>query len=344
MNMPDVDAKKIKKWILLGGAGALVLFLVISFFSSYYKYKTEGPRTEEPVLYDEESFSRLYEDILKDKPETKEARELLQEIVQSTNKNSRLVSASRGVDDLYTKGSFDTLAVNCGVLLDKYRDLVLQYHELKKQVKKGKPVKSAPWKKKSKPRLASKSASSRSVNGSASNFDYTKYIRGSTKNELSNEGSNSALNSNAQFEWATLTLTQTQRIYDQSIVTFDVAENFELAGVSIPHLSKVEGVARVSRGRARIFVNFKKLYKYDEVFDIEGEIYSLDKSRGVTIFLQGASSLALGIKREATDLIGLIDPTRTTVSRTVLQDTNVGRDVFGTLEAGTMVLGKIKKR
>lgn len=344
MNLSDVNAKQIKKWLLLGGAGVFVLFLVISFFSSYYKYKTEGPRTEEPVLYDEESFSRLHQELLKDKPETKEARELLQDIVKSTNKNSRLVSSSRNVDNLYSKESFDTLAVNCGVLLEKYRELVLKYHELKKQVDKGKAVKSVPRKKRSKPRLASKSSSRRAANGNSGNFDYTKYIRGSTKNELSNEGSNTGLNSNAQFEWATLTLTQTQRIYDRSVVTFDVAENFEFDGVSIPHLSKVEGVAQVSRGRARVYISFKKLYKFDQVFDIEGEIFSLDRSRGINVFLQGESSVAEGIKREATDLIGLIDPTRTTVSRRVLQDTDVGREVFGTVEAGTMVLAKIRKR
>ena len=345
MNLSRFNFDIKKKWLILGAIGFVLVFLLITFLISYYNYKTGGPLTEEPVsTYDEESFKRLHEELIKDKPETKESKELLEEIVEENNRKGQVVSTTANRDEIYSKEHFDTLAVNCSVLLEKYKELVVAYHELKSQCE-GQTPKSAKAKPGSQtPQTAAKRSSGTPQSPSAGGFDYTRYIRSGSNNELLNDSDGSTGFNNTQLTWITLTLSQQQRIYDQSIVVFDVAEVFDLDGLTVPHLSKVEGTAQVSRGRGRIYINFTKIYTHDQTLNIEGEVYSLDRSRGINIFLQGESSLAEGFKREATDLVGLIDPSRTGVGRNVLQDTDVGREVYGSLEAGTMVLAKIRKR
>lgn len=333
-----------KKWLILGAVGFVILFLVFSFIVSYYEYKTRGPVSEEHVsTYDEDSFKRLHQQLTKDKPQAKEQQKLLAEIVNGSNqpKNITPTTARNGEEKIYSKGSFDTLAVNCSILLEKYKELAIKYHELEKQVKQVKPVKNKVRTPAQKQTGSSARYTSRG-NPSPGGFDYTRYIRGSSSNQLVNDGGNSF--ANKQFTWVTLSLRQSQKVFDQSMVVFDVAEAFELEGISIPGSAKVEGVAQVSRGRGRIFINFNKIYTLEQTINIEGEAFSLDRSRGINVFVHGENSLAESFKREATDLVGLIDPSRSSVGRSLIRDTDVGQEVFATLEAGTMVLAKIRTR
>ncbi len=328
--------KENKRWIIWGAIGFTLLFFILSFLASYYEYKTKGPLSEEHAsLYDAASFKRLREQLTKDKPEGAAQKELLARIVSDTEDVKR--ASSRGArtgDDVYSQGTFDTLAVNCGILVEKYKELVIKYHELEKRVGATKPKRKS-TRSKTTPRLAKKSSGSKG-------FDYTRYVRSSSSNELLNDGSRTP--TAVQFTWATLSLTQRQKIFDQSIVSLDVAEAFALDGLVVPHGARVEGVAQVSRGRGRIYVNFTKLYTFEQTLAIEGEAFSLDRSRGLNVFIQGESGMAQGLKREATDLVGLIDPSRSGIGRSVIQDTDVGREVFGVLDAGTMILANIRKR
>src|SRR3989338_1895240 len=112
----------------------ILFFLSVTLLSSYRHYKTAGPRTEQVTsAYDEESFKRLHDELIKDKPETKESKELLEEIVEENNRKGQVVSTTANRDEIYSKEHFDTLAVNCSVLLEKYKELVVAYHELKSQ-------------------------------------------------------------------------------------------------------------------------------------------------------------------------------------------------------------------
>jgi hypothetical protein len=79
-----------------------------------------------------------------------------------------------------------------------------------------------------------------------------------------------------------------------------------------------------------------------QTITVDGEVYSLDRSRGINVFVHSESALAEGLKREASDWVGLLDPTRSGLSRNVLQDTDVGREFYANLDAGTMVLAKIR--
>ncbi len=354
MDVPGYNFKLNKKWVILGAIGFVVLFLVGSFLVSYYEYKTTGPISEEPVSsYDDASFKRLQEELTKDKPQPIDQKEVLDELVKQTNEEQERQDGSvRRVsrEELYTKGTFDTLAVNCGVLLEKYKELVIKYHELEKQLDgKRRPIAkkaSPPARSSSSSGFASRSGSSRGGGASANgSFDYTRYVRGSGTNELLNEGGGGTVSGrNASFTWVTLSFPQRQRIFNQSVLVFDVAEPFVLDGFSVPRTARVEGVAQVSRGRGRIFVNFNRIYTQDQTIEVEGEAFALDRSRGLNVFIHGESSLAESFKREATDLVGLIDPSRTGVGRTVLQDTDVGQEVFGILEAGTMVLANLRRK
>ncbi|MFQ5650330.1 MAG: hypothetical protein ACE5IY_10350 [bacterium] len=340
MNLPEHYAKLNKKWIILGVIGFVLIFLTVSFLASYYEYKKSGPISEEPVsTYDEDSFARLHEEFIKDKPHGKDQKEILAEIVKESKKADPRVRRI-STESLYSKGTFDTLAVNCGILLEKYKELVIKCNELEKQLgkKKGKTASGKKKGKSSASRFAAKPpATSRG-------FDYTRYIRTGTSSELRNEGGGGSFGKSAQFTWATLSLRQKQRVFNQSVVAFDVAEAFELQGSSIPRSAVVEGVAQVSRGRGRIFITFRNIYTEDQTFDIEGEVFALDRSRGLNVFIHGESSVAESFKREATDLIGLLDPSRTGIGRNVIQDTDVGQEVYGVLDAGTMVLANIRKR
>lgn len=328
-----------KKGVLLGVVGIIVLFFVFSFLSAYYEYQTEGASSEEPVTtYDDESFERLHQKLTKDKPQAKEQQKVLAEIVKDSNQPYNFVPASANKSAIYSKGNFDTLAVNCGILVEKYKELVIKYHELEKKVQSQGKKASTKKSTKSFPRVAS--------NRTPGGFDYTRYIRAKTSNELLNESGKGGVTSltNAQFTWATLSLRQHQKVFNQSVVTFDVAEAFELEGKMIPHLAKIEGVAQVIRGRGRIFIKFNKIYTQAETIKIEGDAFSLDKSRGINVFISRESSLAEAAKREISDLSSIIDPSRSQIGRSIIQDTDVGQEVFASLEAGTMILANIRKR
>jgi hypothetical protein len=127
-------------------------------------------------------------------------------------------------------------------------------------------------------------------------------------------------------------------------VTFDVDKPFSIGGVSVPLGSKVSGTALVSQGVGRVYVNLNRIETPSQTITIEGEVYSLDRSRGINVFVHSESAVAEGVKRELTDWVGLIDPSRSGVSRNVLQDTDVGREYYANIDAGTMVLAKIKPR
>jgi hypothetical protein len=148
----------------------------------------------------------------------------------------------------------------------------------------------------------------------------------------------------APFTWATLSLPQKQQIRTESLMTFDVDKPFTVDGISVPRGSKVMGIAQVSQGVGRVYVALNRVETPTQTINIEGEVYSLDQSRGINVFVQSESAVAEGLKREASDWIGLLDPSRSGVSRSVIQDTDVGREYYATVDAGTMLRAKIRSR
>ena len=339
MKLSAMDFKMTKGRVILITAGVLFLFLVLTFAVSYYEYSQNGPKSDEPAsLYHDDSFNRLYDEFTKDKPSTQGQKELLADIVEQDNKRTPSTKASYNNGNVYTKGTLDTLAVNCAILLEQYKELVIKNHELEKQLKDQKASAKAPA---SRPR--SGSASRVAQSGTNAGFDYTRYIRSSSSNELLNQAGNGSAR-NTPMTWISLTLRQEQRVFDQSVVAFEVVEGFDLDGQFIPEASSIEGVAQVSRGRGRVLVNFNRIDTYGQTILVEGEAYSLDRSRGIQVYLQGESAVAEGLKREATDIVGLLDPSRTGVARSLVQDPDLGREVYATLDAGTMILASIRKR
>ncbi len=332
-----------RKRIILGAVGLVILFLVITFIASYYEYKTKGPVSEEPVSsYDEDSFKRLHEELVKDKPQDKDQKELLAEIANNEEQpKSRSFRTASEEEMVYSKEKFDTLAVNCSVLLEKYKELVIKYHELEKQVENKKQKSAKRYASSPTRTTPRKSNRARSSNGG---FDYTRYVRRSGENELLNDGADNSQPTTTQFTWATLSLSRRQKVFNQSAVIFEVAEPFMLDGMNITRAARIEGVAQVSSGRGRIFINFNKIYAEDQVIPIDGEAFSLDRSRGINVFIHGENSLAESFKREATDLVGIIDPSRSQVGRSIMQGTDVGREFYGVLEAGTMILANIRRK
>ncbi len=340
MQLPTMDFELSKGRIVLIVAGVVFLFLALTFVASYYEYNKNGPDTETPVsFYDDTSFERLHQELTKDKPKNqKSQKDVLADIAgkdEERRQNTRTVS---NTDGSYRQGTLDTLAVNCAILLEQYKALVIKNHELEKQLagkKKAKPTTRKKW-------TSSRSARKTQTKKSTAGFDYTRYIRNNSQNELLNQSSGGSRND--ALKWVTLSLSQQQKVFDQSVVSLDVTEAFDLDGISVPTSSTVEGVAQVSRGRGRVLISFNRIYTNEQTINIEGDAYSVDRSRGLQVFLQGESTLAEGLKREATDLVGLLDPSRTNVARSLIQDPDLGREVFATLDAGTMVLANIRRR
>lgn len=334
MDWSQLDHARVKKWLIIAIAGFVLLFLILTFAASYYQYQTSGPISEEAASsYNEGSFRRLRAELTKDRPQKKEQTKILSQIVQQTNKQVESSTWPDGTGRKVSQGTFDTLAVNCGVLLERYKELAIKYHELQKQLKSGstKPV--------AKSMARKKAASSSAFN---QGFDYTKYVRSGASNELLNESERGAA-ATAEFSWATLFLPSGQKVFDQSIIVFEISEAFDLNGETIPQTAKIEGVAQVSRGRGRVFVTFQKIYLADQTIPIQGEAFALDKSRGLNVYIHGESTLAQSVRREAGDLVSLVDPSRSQVARSLINDTDVGLEVFATIEAGSMLLARISR-
>jgi hypothetical protein len=336
MNLSQIDFAQAKKWLMIGGIGFVVLFLSFSFLSSYYQYKTSGPISEEAAsIYDETSFQRLQAELTKDKPEREEQPAHLTDIVQQTNERVETRRWQSGGREVYSEANFDTLAVNCTILLEKYKELAIQYHELKQQVESTGNVS---------PKREYKYGSPAVNRSSGKDFDYTKYVRSSTTNELLNERGGTTTRTDAEFSWVTLTLPQDVKVFDQSVVTFDIAEPFVLDGEAIPRFAKVEGTTQVSRGRGRVFIDFQRILAGNQLIPVEGEAFSLDKARGINVYIHGESTLAQNLVREAGDLASLVDPSRSGVARSLINDADLGREVYANIEAGSMLLARITRR
>jgi hypothetical protein len=340
------NSKNVMRWVI---AGAVVLFLAAIFISSYIDYKTGSTTSYQPAYNDDEGFKRLYQDLTKDKPKVTQQKQALAE---ASAPNGKVDPPFTNVDDWVAQGGWkntpqfcDSLRVQYAMLAFAFGKLVEENEELKKQVAQ-KTSTVAVSTSTPQTRQASNPVATRTVASSGS-FDFSQYFNGGGSNtELTGNGTaGTASNySEAAFTWATLSLSRKLQVRSESLVTFDVDKPFSIGGVSVPLGSKVSGTALVSQGVGRVYVNLNRIETPSQTITIEGEVYSLDRSRGINVFVHSESAVAEGVKRELTDWVGLIDPSRSGVSRNVLQDTDVGREYYANIDAGTMVLAKIKPR
>lgn len=344
--------KNLIRWIM---AGSVVVFLVAVFVSSFINYKTgSNTTTQQPAYNDEEAFKRLYQDLTKDKPKVTQQKQALAEAAGVNGKTQPINPAN--IDDWVKNGGWkntpmycDSLRVQYAMLAFAFGKLVEENETLQQQLTNSDPKKSGAV-----ARAASTSAPARSSSPPArtatpnSGFDFTQYFssRGGNSTELTSNTSGSGLSSfsDASFVWATLSLPQKQQIRSESFITLDVDKLFTVGGIAVPRGSKVMGTAQVSQGVGRVYVVLNRVETPTQTITIEGEVYSLDRSRGINVFVHSESTVAEGLKREASDWIGLLDPSRSGVSRNVIQDTDVGREYYATVDAGTMVLAKIRPR
>ncbi len=335
-------SKNLVRWVV---AGAIVVFLVAVFVSSYIKYKTASTTsTYQPAYSEDEGFQKLYQDLTRDKPQATQQKKALAEATTPASGRAEKVSPAT-VDEWVKRGGWKNTPEYCDSLRVQYAMLAFAFGKL---VEENQALKSgAPVKKASSAAKTTSSAPARSSSPApSSGFDFTQYFNrsaGSAELTTDNGGAGGvSAFSEAAFVWATLTLPQKQQVRTESLITFDVDQTFTVGGVAVPPGSKVSGIAQVSQGVGRVYVRLTRVDTPSQTMTVEGEVYSLDRSRGINVFVHGESALAEGVKRELTDWVGLFDPSRSGVSRSVLQDTDVGREFFATLDAGTMVLAKIR--
>ena len=341
--------KKIVRWAVVG---FLVLFIGGAFVTSYLKSKTAAPAIPQPAVSDDEGFRRLYQDLTKDRPATTQQKQALAEAANP--KRETEPPSAESVDDWVARGSWkntpqdcDSFRVKYAMLAFAFGKLVEENEALKQQiatpsVKTTTVAKSASS---AGTRRRSGAASGSATSGSGSGFDFSQYFnRGGGSAELTSNGGAGGVSSysDASFEWATLSLPQKQQVRNESIITLNVDKPFTLGGVAVPYGSTVTGTAQVSQGVGRVYVYLNRVDTPTQTITVDGEVYSLDRSRGINVFVHSESALAEGLKREASDWVGLLDPSRSGLSRNVLQDTDVGREFYANLDAGTMVLAKIR--
>ena len=343
--------KSVVRWIIVG---SVIIFIAAIFISSFIKYKTASTvTTYKPAYNEDEGFKRLYQDLTKDKPGVAQQKQALAEATTTNGQSAPVSPAS--VDEWVERGGWksapqhcDSLRVEFAMLSFAFGKLVEENEALKQQIASGQ--------KKVAPVITSaastgtRSGSPGTTSGgsnSSGGFDFSQYFnqRGSS-GELTGNGKAGGGDrySETAFIWATLSLPQKQQVRTESFISLNVDKAFTIAGVAVPLGSKVFGTAQVSQGVGRVYVNINRVETPTQTIAVEGEIYSLDRSRGINVFVHGESALAEGLKREASDWVGLLDPSRSGVSRNVLQDTDVGREYYANLDAGTMVLAKLRPR
>jgi len=339
-------SKNLIRWII---AGSIFLFLVAVFVSSYINYKTASSPTLQPAYNEDEGFKRLYQDLTKDKPKVNQQKQALAEATNANQKAQTFSPAT--VDDWVENGGWKNTPEYCDSLRVQYAMLAFAFGKLVEENETLKKQGSAPSKKASPATTTASSAGTRRNSGNAtpsSGFDFTQYFAraGGSSGELTSNSGRGGVSSysDAAFVWATLSLSQKQQVRSESFITFEVEKPFTVGGIAVPLGSTVTGTAQVSQGVGRIYVNLNRVETPTQNLTIEGEVYSLDRSRGINVFVHSESALAEGLKREASDWVGLLDPSRSGVSRNVIQDTDVGREYYATVDAGTMVLAKIRPR
>jgi hypothetical protein len=347
LNMGMTRGKKIVRWVIVG---FFLLFIGGAFVTSYFKSKTAAPTTPQPAVSDDEGFRKLYQDLTKDRPQTTQQKQALAEAVSP--KRQTEPPNEESVDDWVARGGWKNTPVYCDSLRVQYAMLAFAFGKLVEENEALKQQVATSSAKTTVAKTASPAGPRRSgstsgsvASGSGSGFDFTQYFnRGGGSTELTSNGSavGTSSYSDASFVWATLSLPQKQQVRNESVVTLNVDKPFTLGGVAVPYGSTVTGTAQVSQGVGRVYVYLNRVDTPTQTITVDGEVYSLDRSRGINVFVHSESALAEGLKREASDWVGLLDPTRSGLSRNVLQDTDVGREFYANLDAGTMVLAKIR--
>jgi len=340
--------KKIVRWAVVG---FLVLFIGGAFVTSYFKSKTVQPPSYQPSADIDEGFKKNYEELTKDRPKATQQKQALAEA--ASPKRETEPPNAESVDDWVARGGWkntpqdcDSFRVKYAMLAFAFGKLVEENEALKQQiatpsVKTATVAKSAS----SAGTRRSGAASGSATSGSGSGFDFTQYFnRGGGSAELTSNSNVSGTTgfSDASFTWVSLSLPRKQQVYSETAVTFNVTEPFVIGGTTVPRDAKISGVAQVSQGIGRVYIYLHLIEMFSQNMAVEGEVYSLDNSRGINAVVHSESALAEGFKREGSELVSLFDPSRTKISRNFIQETDVGREYYVNLEAGLMVRAKIK--
>ena len=317
--------KKIKPvyWIT-GTLGLFLLFLAGSFLYVWSQAQDDrvGATFESKLSMDKDfGFStirkKLTENYLSEKQIDKSP-----EIDRLVKHEKQLLEKKVNREELieYLKHQMDTLAMKYTNLESQYRDLSRKYDNLRRTNAAG-----------NHPRVRSANGK---VNEKTDGIDFAKYFANKpvTTDLIANRDNRQSA------VWVKLILNEGQKVYEQSVITLFVADDFKLGQKSIPKNSQVEGICRLTR--TRLHIDFKKIYTNQFEIEIKGTAFHLDKSRGIPVRVKRDGSLVESLKRHAMDAADIIDPS--SILPDVLEsETHLSREFYAELSEETMIWGRI---
>ncbi len=312
-------------WIT-GIVGLFLLFMAGSFM--YVWNQAEGDRvnaTFESNLKMNEDFGfstikkKLTEDYQPDIEDEK--RPEIDRVVRHEKQlREKKVNQEEQIKQLQTH--LDTLTARYAKLEQQYQALAVNYERLRNLKTVGRSNSGHSTSKISKP---------------ANNIDFAKYF---ANKPLSTELSALSTKANAS-NWVKLIVYESQKVYDQSIITFFVVDEFKLDGITIPKKSQIEGICRLTR--SRVHIDFNRLYVENGEIEIEGTAFHLDKSRGIPVRLKRDDNILESLKQHARDAAEIIDPS-TVIPNVLESETPVSREFYAEIFEESMIWAKIQKK
>jgi len=263
-----IKIEKIKPihWIV-GASCAFVLFMFGSFLYVWNQAQDDRTRaTFESNINMEDDFG--FSTIRKKLTEQYQSEKQIDkrpEIDRLVKYEKQLQEKKVSQEELveYLKHQLDTLATKYTKIENQYRDLSLKYDNLRHTKPAGR-------------RTSERSTNNKTTDG----IDFAKYFANKpVTTELSAVSSDRTIG-----KWVKLILHESQRVYEQSVITLFVIDELKLGQLTIPRKSQVEGICRLTRARVRI--DFNTIYTDNSEIEIEGTAFHLDKSRGIPVHLE----------------------------------------------------------
>jgi len=320
-----IKIEKIKPihWIV-GASCAFVLFMFGSFLYVWNQAQDDrtGATFESNInMEDDFGFSIIRKKLTEQYQSEKQidkSPEIDRLVMHEKQLQKKKVSQEELIE--YLKHQMDTLATKYTKLESQYRYLSLKYDNLRHANAASS-------------RLRVRSANGK-VNKKTDGIDFAKYFANKpVTTELTARSSNKAIS-----KWVKLILNENQRVYEQSVITMFVVEDFKLGTLSIPKNSQVEGICRLTR--TRLHIDFKRIYTTHAEIKIEGTAFHLDKSRGIPVRVKRDDGLVESLKRHAMDAADIIDPS--SIFPDVLKlETPLSREFYAELSEETMIWGRI---
>lgn len=313
-------------WIV-GAIGAFVLFMLGSFF--YVWNQTQDNRTKATFesninLEHDFGFSTIRKKLTEDYQPPEE--------VEKPPEIDRLVRHEKQIQQkkVNQEELIHQLQIHLDTLTTRYVKLEQQYQALAENYERLRKSKTAAIATRGKGRSTGK------INRQANNIDFAKYF---ANKQVSSELS-AASSTGISSQWVKLILYENQKVYEQSVITFFVVDEFKLDGITVPRKSQIEGVCRLTG--SRVHIDFNRLYLGDREIEIEGNAFHLDKSRGLPASLKRDDNILESLKQHARDAAEIIDPS-TIIPNVLESETPVGREYYAEIFEETMIWAKIQR-